>query len=162
MRWAWARRWSSSVQGPIGCLHAQIAKLHGATTIIMADLNRERLNKCHSFGGTHFVVSSEEDLVARGDGDYRRPGRGRALWRPPPPPSPTSRVWSCCARRAGSSLSAAWPRRIHGPPWTETLIHYKRLRIFGAYFLLRRRLRQGVRAAEGGRIDTAIITHQLP
>lgn len=50
--------------GLIGCLHAMIARLHGAANIVMADLNRGRLELCRNFG-THFVVSSEEDLVAR-------------------------------------------------------------------------------------------------
>ena len=42
------------------------------------------------------------------------------------------------------------------------LIHYKRLRIFGAYSYSAADFAKGYELLRAGRIDTAIITHQLP
>lgn len=147
--------------GPIGCLHAQIAKLHGATTIIMADLNRERLNKCHSFGGTHFVVSSEEDLVARVMEITE--GRGADVCIVAAPSSKPHQQGVELLRKEGRlSLFGGLAKEN---PWTTmdgNLIHYKRLRIFGAYSYSAADFAKGYELLRAGRIDTAIITHQLP
>ncbi len=49
--------------GPIGVLHAMINKTAGATKIIMADINQERLDQVRELGVADiFINSSEEDL----------------------------------------------------------------------------------------------------
>ncbi|WP_294547583.1 alcohol dehydrogenase catalytic domain-containing protein [uncultured Pseudoflavonifractor sp.] len=147
--------------GPIGCLHAQIARLHGATKIIMAELNKERLDKCHEFGGTHFIVSSQEDLVQRVM--EITDGRGADVCIVACPSAKPHQQGVELLRKEGRlCLFGGLPK---DNPWTTmdgNLIHYKRLRIFGAYSYSAADFAKGYELLAAGRIDTRIITHTLP
>ena len=48
--------------GPIGCLHTELAKLSGASKVILADLEEERLKLAQFTGADFFVNSSSENL----------------------------------------------------------------------------------------------------
>ena len=50
--------------GPIGCFMAKLAKLRGAKTVIMADINPRRLELARQFGVDHGINSAQEDPVA--------------------------------------------------------------------------------------------------
>lgn len=147
--------------GPIGCLHAQIAKLHGASKIIMAELNRNRLDLVHAFGGTHFIVSSEEDLVSRVMEITE--GRGADVCIVAAPSSQPHEQGVEMLRKEGRlSLFGGLAK---DNPWTKmdgNLIHYKRLRVFGAYSYSAAEFAKGYELLAAGRIDTGIITHKLP
>ena len=51
--------------GPQGLLAAQLAKLAGASTVIVTDLVAHRLDMALSMGATHVVQSGTEDVVER-------------------------------------------------------------------------------------------------
>jgi L-iditol 2-dehydrogenase len=50
--------------GPIGCFMAQLAKLRGAKTVIMIDINPKRLDMVKDFGVDYTIDSSKEDPIA--------------------------------------------------------------------------------------------------
>jgi len=45
--------------GPIGLLHAQLAKTYGAKTVVVADISKERLAKAAELGADHTVSSKD-------------------------------------------------------------------------------------------------------
>jgi L-iditol 2-dehydrogenase len=49
--------------GPIGCIHAAVAKLRGAQRVFMSDVREQRLQLARRFGGELFVDASKEDVV---------------------------------------------------------------------------------------------------
>jgi len=49
--------------GPMGCLHAEIANIRGAFTII-ADISKVRLNLARRFNLNHYINSSQSDLIS--------------------------------------------------------------------------------------------------
>ena len=49
--------------GPIGCFHAQLAKIRGAKKIIMIEINDKRLETAKQFGVDHIVNSTKEDPI---------------------------------------------------------------------------------------------------
>ncbi|MBP3853763.1 MAG: alcohol dehydrogenase catalytic domain-containing protein [Erysipelotrichaceae bacterium] len=49
--------------GPIGCFHVQLAKLRGAETVIMIELNETRLEMSKRFPADYFINSAKEDPV---------------------------------------------------------------------------------------------------
>lgn len=49
--------------GPIGCFHAQIAKMRGAKTVIAVEPNQKRLDMIKKFGADILINSSEVDPV---------------------------------------------------------------------------------------------------
>ncbi|MDR3551726.1 MAG: alcohol dehydrogenase catalytic domain-containing protein [Clostridia bacterium] len=147
--------------GPIGCLHAQIAKLRGATKIIMADLNRERLDMVHQFGGTHFVDSSKEDLVkivreVTG-------GRGADAVIVAAPSTQPHQPGLEMLRKEGRLCVFGGLNKEN--PWSNldaNLIHYNRLEIRGAYSYSFANFQQGLELVTAGKIDKDIVTHRLP
>jgi L-iditol 2-dehydrogenase len=51
--------------GPIGCFHIQLARMRGATNIIMCELNETRLELSRRFGADHYICSGTEDPVEK-------------------------------------------------------------------------------------------------
>lgn len=51
--------------GPIGCFHAQLAKLRGAKTVIMIEINDNRLEKTKQFGVDYTINSLKEDPIKK-------------------------------------------------------------------------------------------------
>jgi L-iditol 2-dehydrogenase len=49
--------------GPIGCFHIKLAKMHGARTVILIDINNERLKLAKQFDADYYINSSEEDPI---------------------------------------------------------------------------------------------------
>ena len=51
--------------GPIGCLHTELARLNGASLVILADLEEERLKLAQFTGADFFINCSVEDIKER-------------------------------------------------------------------------------------------------
>ncbi|MDD4370362.1 MAG: zinc-binding dehydrogenase [Anaerostipes sp.] len=51
--------------GPIGCFMSQLAKIRGAKTVIMVEINDSRLEMAKGFGVDYTINSLKEDPVAR-------------------------------------------------------------------------------------------------
>lgn len=49
--------------GPIGCMHAELAKNHEAKTVIIADLSEDRLNVARKFNFDYYFCTSKVDLI---------------------------------------------------------------------------------------------------
>jgi L-iditol 2-dehydrogenase len=49
--------------GPIGCFMTKLAKLRGAKTVIMIDINQLRLDQVQPFGADYIINSKDEDPV---------------------------------------------------------------------------------------------------
>ncbi len=147
--------------GPIGCLHAQIAKLRGATTIVMADINKERLDKCVEFGATHFVDSSKEDLVKIVKEITK--GRGADVVIAAAPSSQPHQPGLEMLRKEGRLSIFGGLDKAN--PWSNldaNLIHYNRLSVIGAYSYSPAAFGKGFDLISAGKINTNIITHKLP
>jgi L-iditol 2-dehydrogenase len=49
--------------GPMGLVHAQLAKMNGASTVIMSEMNATRIEKARSLGVDHVIDASAQDPV---------------------------------------------------------------------------------------------------
>jgi L-iditol 2-dehydrogenase len=49
--------------GPMGLVHAQLAKMNGASTVIMSEMNPTRIAKARSLGVDHVIDASKQDPV---------------------------------------------------------------------------------------------------
>ncbi len=147
--------------GPIGCLHAQIAKLRGASTIVLAGRNQERLNLAGRFGATHLVNSASEDLVKKVK--ELTGGRGAdAVIVAAPSAEPHQQGLEMLRKEGRLSLFGGLDKEN---PWSRVdanLIHYNRLEIRGAYSYSFADFLQGFELVAAGRIDKEIVTHKLP
>lgn len=146
--------------GPIGCLHSQIASIRGATTIIMADLNNNRLNMVKKFGGTHFVDTSKNDLVKIVQALTKGIGADVVIVAAPStqPHQPGLEM----LRKEGRLSIFGGLNKDN--PWSNldaNLIHYNRLKIIGDYSYSKATFELGCKLIEAGKIDTGIITHKI-
>ncbi|MDR1917044.1 MAG: alcohol dehydrogenase catalytic domain-containing protein [Synergistaceae bacterium] len=147
--------------GPIGCLHAMIAKLRGASVIVLADTSPSRIALSRKFGGTHFVVSSEDDLVRRVM-DITC-GRGADVCISANPSAKPHQQGVEMLRKEGRlSMFGGLPKDESMTTVDANMIHYKRLRVFGAYSYSAADFAKGYDLLTSGKIDSRIITHKLP
>jgi L-iditol 2-dehydrogenase len=148
--------------GPVGCLHAMLARANGAATVIIADVNPQRLAMCERFGPDHLVDASEVDLVA----EIRRltGGRGADVV-VTANPVPASQVQAIEMTRKGGRvlLFGGLPPEVSKPGIDTNLVHYNALRVMGTTIFAPRHHAQALALLAGGRIDAAgLITHRLP
>jgi L-iditol 2-dehydrogenase len=147
--------------GPIGCLHAMIARLRGASAVVLADVNANRLALSREYGGTHFVVSSEEDLVEavmKITG-----GRGADVCISANPSAKPHQQGVELLRKEGRlSMFGGLPKDASMTTLDGNMIHYKRLRVFGAYSYSAADFAKGYDLLTEGKIDARIITHRFP
>jgi L-iditol 2-dehydrogenase len=148
--------------GPIGCLHAMLARAKGAASVIIADVNPERLAMCERFGPDHLVDASAVDLVA----EIRRltGGRGADVV-VTANPVPASQIQAVEMARKGGRvlLFGGLPPEISKPGIDTNLVHYNALRVMGTTIFAPRHHAQALALLAGGRIDAAgLITHRLP
>ena len=148
--------------GPVGCLHAMLARARGAATVIIADVNADRLALCERFAPDHLLDASTVDLVA----EVRRltDGRGADVV-VTANPVPTSQVQALeMTRKGGRVLLFGGLPPEHSRPGLDTnLIHYSALRVMGTTIFAPRHHAQAVSLLASGRIDAAgLVTHRLP
>lgn len=147
--------------GPIGCLHAQIAMLRGATKIVMINTSAGRLAMSKEFGGTHFIHSAEEDPVARVKEITK--GRGADVVVVAAPATEPHQQGLQMLRKQGRLSIFGGLNKEN--PWTTldgNLIHYNRLTIYGAYAYSPANFQKGFDLVAAGKINMNIVTHRLP
>jgi L-iditol 2-dehydrogenase len=147
--------------GPIGCLHAQISKLRGATKIILADLNQERLDMAEKFGATHLVNSSKEDIVKRVKEITGGLGADVVIVAAPSA-EPHQQGVEMLRKEGRLSMFGGLNKEN---PWSKldaNLIHYNRIEIRGAYSYSFANFKQGFDLVLAGKIDKEIVTHKIP
>lgn len=147
--------------GPIGCLHAMLARAKGAATVIIADINPKRLAMCERFGPDHLVDASTVDLVAeirRLTGDR---GADVVITANSVPASQTQAVEM--TRKGGRVLLyGGLPPGVSRPGIDTNLVHYNALRVIGTTIFAPRHHAQALALLAGGGIDAAgLITHRL-
>lgn len=147
--------------GPIGCLHAQLAKLHGAVNIIQADLVQGRLDQVAPYGATRLVNSGEEDLKQIVMDATN--GRGAdVVIIAAPSTAPMQPALEMLRKEGRMSVFGGVPK---DNPWAKldaNLIHYNRLEIRGAYSYSAADFQAAYDLVLAGKVDRSLVTHRLP
>lgn len=147
--------------GPIGCLHAQLARIRGAVNIVIADLNSARLEQAAQFGATLTVNNGEEDLTAIVKDLTGGLGADVAV---AAVPTASVHQGSLELLRKGGRLSyfGGVPK---DNPWSRVdanLIHYNRLQIIGAYSYSMADFQSSFNLVVANKVDRkALITHRI-
>ena len=148
--------------GPIGCLHVRLARARGARTVVIADVNRGRLDLAARTEPDAEIDSSEEDPVdavrkmtdGRGaDVVITASGAGQAQ----------EQALEMTAPRGRISLFGGLPRDDSTIRFDSNLVHYRELSVFGAYGSAPRHNRDALSFIADGvvRVDD-LITHRMP
>ncbi len=134
---------SSSVAGPIGCIHTSLARIHGADKVFIADISADRLGFAEAFEPDALINASEVDLV---DEVMRlTDGKGADVI-VTANPAPISIVQAVeVARKDGRILVfGGLPKDNSKPPVDMNLVHYNALYLIGTTTFAPRHYRQAV------------------
>ncbi|HET6413208.1 MAG TPA: zinc-binding dehydrogenase [Anaeromyxobacter sp.] len=148
--------------GPIGCMHAVLARARGAYQVVLVDVDPGRLVLAAPFGADMRVDSSAEDPVAA----VRRltAGRGASVVIAATP-SPQAAVQAVeMARRGGRVVQfGGLPQGESRPGIDVNRIHYEGLHLIGVTTFAPRHNRKALELIASGRLPVEkLITHRFP
>lgn len=148
--------------GPIGCIHAVLARARGASKIIIANRSPGRLRHAAAFHPDHLVDGTEGDIVEAvrklTDGD----GADVVISANPSAQSVVQAVEM--ARKGGRVLIfGGLPKDDCKPPVDMNIVHYNALSLIGTTALSPRHHAEAVRLALSGEVPVdKLVTHRLP
>jgi L-iditol 2-dehydrogenase len=140
--------------GPVGCLHASLAKVRGAQRVLMADLRRERLELAHSFGADVFIDASREDVRQRVLDETGGHGASVVVVAAPSRAAQEQAV-ILAAKRGRIDFFGGLPRSDPHIWLDANRVHYRELSIMGAYGSRPAHNRQALELLASGRVRVA-------
>lgn len=148
--------------GPVGCIHASLARARGADKVFMADIAEERLEKAKAFGPDETINASETDLVQEVRSLTDGKGADVVITATPAPIASVQAVEM--ARKGGRILIfGGLPKDDSKPGADMNLIHYQGLHVIGTTTLAPRHQQVALQLIASGRIPVEeLITHRLP
>jgi len=149
--------------GPIGCLHVRLARARGAASVILVDLNTERLAVAAALVNPDVVISADgidpvaavlEATGGRGaDVVITAAASGRAQ----------EQGLKMLARRGRLSLFGGLPKDAPTITIDSNLVHYRELTIVGVNGSSPAQNKKALELIATGKVPVAdLITHRLP
>jgi L-iditol 2-dehydrogenase len=148
--------------GPIGCINTNVAKAHGASRVMIADIKYERLELCAAF--------DPDDLVDAADGDLVKKimeltdGRGVDVVITANPAAKAQQQALNIAKKGGRI--AFFGGLLHGNSIVEldtNLIHYRSLKVIGTTGFAPRHHLLSLKLLQQRKIYAdKLVTHILP
>lgn len=148
--------------GPIGCIHANVAKIRGAASVIMADISDERLALTADFGADTCINSAKEDLV-QAIMDLTE-GKGvDVVITANPVPITQAQAIQVAAKAGRIAFFGGLPHDKSENVLNSNMIHYKGLHIIGTTGFAPRHHIMALELINSGRIPgEKLVTHILP
>jgi L-iditol 2-dehydrogenase len=148
--------------GPVGCMHIAVARQRGAQRIIASDVSAERLRRAHPFGADAYLDGSQQDIVAAVREMTAGQGADVVIVACPSGQAQVQAV-QMAALGGRISLFGGLPKDKPVIPLDANLVHYRELRITGAFGMTSRHVRMALQLAAKGFIDTRhLVTHHFP
>jgi L-iditol 2-dehydrogenase len=139
--------------GPIGCLHALLARTRGASQVFLVDLREERLKMAAGFGADALIDASREDVKARVMEETGGNGASVVIVAAPSGPA-QEQALTLAAKHGRISFFGGLPKTSPTVSLNANLIHYRELFVMGAYGSMPRHNRLAVELLASGRIQT--------
>jgi len=147
--------------GPMGIMNACVALAYGAKKIIMAEVNKDRLKQCESFGFAQLVDPSTEDLVKIVK-DHTNGLGADVVVVAAPAAAPQEQALALARKRGSVCLFASLPAGKSGITMDSRLIHYGELRVVGTSDSTPAQVKKAVKLICGGTMPLdKLVTHVL-
>ncbi|MCL2098835.1 MAG: alcohol dehydrogenase catalytic domain-containing protein [Oscillospiraceae bacterium] len=147
--------------GPIGCMIIPIAKLLGASKIIVIQRSRPRLEAAKAFGADVYICSGEEDPIAAVQNQTGGLGAD-VIFTANPSPQTHSDALYMAKNRARINLFGGLPKGSLVTLDTN-IIHYKELFVSGAHGSMPHHHIKAVELIASGRLNMKdFISHNYP
>lgn len=148
--------------GPLGAIHAEVAKAFGAAKVMIVQRSEPRLSLLKRLAGLIVIDGAKEDVKARVLAETDGLGADAVIVCAPERLAQEQAV-SYARKGAGISLFASLPSGASEITLDSRAIHYNELRIVGASDSRPEHVKTAVEMLAQGKIDTnGIITHTLP
>lgn len=148
--------------GPVGCIHAALARGKGALRVIIADRNAERLAFARAFDPDLVIDAAREDLV---QAVMKFTGGDGAQVVISAAPSPQAVVQSVeMARKGGRVLLFGGLAKEDSKPGVDmNLVHYNALSLIGTTTFAPRHQAEALRMIASGSFPAAkLVSHRFP
>lgn len=148
--------------GPIGCMHIELARARGAATVIIADIDSQRLKFAAGFEPDYIINSKEQALVPEVRKITGDKGADVVITANPVPDTQVQAV-EMAARGGRILLFGGLPKNDSKPGIDTNLIHYNALTVTGTTVFSPRHNRLAMEMISRGKIGAdKLITHILP
>lgn len=148
--------------GPIGCLHAALARIRGAASMILVDLRRERLQMAGPFGADILIDASREDVQARVLEATDGAGASVVVVAAPSHRAQEQAV-ALAARRGRINFFGGLPKTEPTISLDANTVHYCELTVVGSYGSRPSHNRQALDLVASGRLPMrALVGLELP
>lgn len=148
--------------GPVGCLHAGLARLRGASAVVLVDMRPERLTLAGVFGIDLAVDASREDVRSRVLHATAGIGASVVIVAAPSARAQEQAV-TLVARRGRINFFAGLPKSNPIISLDANAVHYRELTIVGSYGSRPEHNRQALQLVASGRLPIrSLIGLELP
>ena len=149
--------------GPIGCIHAALARTRGADRVIVADRRPSRLAHCKPFVAPGAIINvAETDLVEEVHRETDGKGADVVICATS---APIAQVQAMEMARKGGRvlLFGGLPEDQSKPSIDTNLIHYRALHVMGTTIFAPRHQKTALGLLASGRISgDKLVSHRLP
>jgi L-iditol 2-dehydrogenase len=118
--------------GPLGCMHAELAKIRGSRKVIMVEVQEQRLELAKKFSVDIFVNSARENVEKRVFEETDGVGASVVVIAAPSAQA-QAQALTLAAKRGRISLFGGLPKNNPMVTINANLLHYRELCIVGAY-----------------------------
>lgn len=118
--------------GPIGCLHASLARIRRAAKVLLVDIRPERLQLAEAFGADCLIDGSREDVGARVLEETNGEGASVVIVAAPSHQAQQQAV-TLAAKRGRVNFFGGLPKTSPTISLDANLVHYRELSIVGSY-----------------------------
>jgi L-iditol 2-dehydrogenase len=140
--------------GPIGCLHANLAKIRGARKVILADIQPRRLELARGFGADVLIDNKKEGLRDRVLQETEGAGASVVIVAAPSAAAQEESL-TLAAKHGRVSFFGGLPKSNPFISFNSNLVHYKELFVMGAYGSAPRHNVAALELLAAGKIHTA-------
>ena len=148
--------------GPIGCLHAALARIRGAASVLLVDLRRERLQMAEPFGADMMIDAARDDVQARVLEATDGVGASVVIVAAPSHRAQEQAV-ALAARRGRINFFGGLPKNEPTISLDANTVHYRELTIVGSYGSRPSHNRQALDLVASGRLPMrALVGLELP
>lgn len=147
--------------GPMGIMNGCVAREFGANKIIMAEVNKDRLRQCESFGFDRLVDPASEDLIKIVKDETGGFGADVIIVAAPAA-APQEQAPALARKRGTVCLFASLPSGKSSIALDSRTIHYGELRIVGTSDSTPVQVKRAVKLISGGKMPVnKLVTHVL-
>ena len=142
--------------GPLGCMHAELAKIRGARKVIMVEIQESRLQLAKKFSVDVFINGMQEDVGKRVLEETEGVGASVVVVAAPSAQA-QAQALTLAAKQGRISFFAGLPKDNPMVTINANLLHYRQLCVVGAYGSKPRHNRLALDLLAAGKFRTASL-----